>query len=98
MFIVRDIFHLKFGHFKDVKPLLEEAKNKGMLPDAQSLRALTDFTGDAYRLIMEAGFGSLADYEKSLAGSMNQEMWQKWYERFKPHIERSHREILKVLE
>ena len=95
MFIVRDIFHLKFGHYKDVKALLDEAKSKNMLPDAQSLRALSDFTGDAYRLIMESGFNTLADFEKSLSASMNQEEWKKWYEEFKTHVNYSHREILK---
>lgn len=97
MFIVRDIFHLKFGHFKDAKALFDEAKNKNMLPEAQALRVLSDFTGDSYRLIMEAGFNTLADYEKSLGGSMNQEEWQQWYERFKSHVEYSHREILKQI-
>ena len=97
MYIVRDIFQLKFGHFKNAKSLLDEAKGKNMLPDAQNMRILSDFTGDAYRLIMEEGYDSLADYEKSLGGSMNEKEWQEWYERFKPHVESSHREILKVI-
>ena len=97
MYIVRDIFYLKFGHFKDAKSLLDEAKGKNMLPDAQNLRVLSDFTGDAYRLIMEEGYESLADYEKSLGESLNENEWQQWYEKFKPHVERSHREILKLI-
>jgi len=28
-------------------------------------------------------------------GSMNQNEWQQWYMKFKEHVERSHREILK---
>ncbi|MBA2248617.1 MAG: hypothetical protein H0W12_00330 [Chitinophagaceae bacterium] len=95
MYIIRDIFHLKFGHFKDAKALFDEAKTKNMLPVAQSLRMLSDFTGDAYRLIMETGFNSLADFEKSLTGGMAQGDWQQWYEKFKSHVETSHREILK---
>jgi hypothetical protein len=95
MYVIRDIFHLKFGHYRDVKQLLEEAKSKNMLPEAESVRVLSDFTGDAYRLIMEESYNSLADYEKSLNGSMGQEEWQKWYQQFKPHVESSHREILK---
>ena len=97
MYIVRDIVYLKFGHFKDAKSLLDEAKGKNMLPDAQNLRVLSDFTGDAYRLIMEEGYESLADYEKSLGESLNENEWQQWYEKFKPHVERSHREILKLI-
>ena len=95
MFIVRDIFHLKFGHYRDAKALFDEVKSKNMLPDANNFRLLTDFTGDSYRLIMESGFNTLADYEKSLGSSMNEEEWKKWYEKFKPLVESSHREILK---
>ena len=95
MYIVRDIFHLKFGHYRDVKALMDEATEKKMWPEAKSMRALTDFTGDSYRLIMEEGFDSLGDYEKSMSSGMNQAEWKSWYERFKPHIESSHREILK---
>ena len=97
MYIVRDIFHLKFGHFKDAKSLLDEANSKKMLPDAKNLRVLSDFTGDAYRLIMEAGFDTLADYEKSLGASMSQDGWRQWYENFKNHVDSSQREILKLI-
>ena len=97
MYIVRDIFQLRFGAFKDAKALLDEAYSKGLLPDAKSARVLSDFTGDSYRLIFEEGHDSLADYEKSLTGSMDKQEWKKWYEKFKQHIESSHREILKLL-
>lgn len=96
-FIVRDIFQLKFGHFRDAKKLLDEASEKQMMPEAQQMRILTDFTGDSYRLIFEEGFDNLADYEISLTSSMKTDEWQEWYERFKPHIEKSHREILKQM-
>jgi hypothetical protein len=95
MYIIRDIFHLKFGHFRDAKALMDEAKSKNMMPNAQNMRVLSDFTGDAYRLIMEEGFDTLEAFEKSMASTMNKGDWKDWYERFKPHIERSHREILK---
>lgn len=94
-YLVRDIFQLKFGQYKAVKKLLDEAIEKKMLPEASQARVLTDFTGDAYRLILEEGFDSLADYETSLRDSMRTEEWIGWYERFKPLVERSHREILK---
>ena len=76
---------------------MNEAVEKKMLPDAQQTRAFTDFTGDAYRLIFEEGFDSLASYEQSLTSSMKTDEWQAWYERFKPLVERSHREILKQI-
>jgi hypothetical protein len=94
-FIVRDIFQLKFGHYRDAKKLLDEANEKSMMPNAQNTRILSDFTGDSYRLIFEEGFEHLYDYELSLTGSMATKEWQEWYERFKPHVESSFREILK---
>jgi len=97
MYIIRDIFQLRFGAFKDAKVLLEEAYSKGLLPDARSARVLSDFTGDSYRLVFEEGHNSLADYEQSLTESMNKAGWKKWYENFKQHVQTSHREILKQL-
>jgi len=96
-FLVRDIFQLKFGHFRDAKKLLEEAAEKQMMPEAQQMRVLTDFTGNSYRLIFEEGFDNLADYEVSLSSSMKADEWQQWYEKFKPHVESSHREILRQI-
>ena len=95
MYIIRDIFQLRFGAFKEAKALLEEAYSKGLLPDAKSARVLSDFTGDSYRLIFEEGHDTLAAYEQSLTESMNKANWKKWYENFKQHVVSSHREILK---
>ena len=95
-YLVRDIFKLKFGHFKDARQLLNEAMADDLLPtDAKNIRVLSDFTGDSYRLIFEEGFNSLQEFETSLTGSMKAEAWQQWYEKFKQHVESSHREILK---
>ena len=95
MYIIRDIFHLHFGKFKEAKALLDEDYSKGLLPDPKSARVLTDFTGQSYRLIFEEGYDSLASYEKSLGQSMGKAAWKKWYEKFKPLINQSEKEILK---
>ena len=97
MYIIRDIFKLRFGHYKEAKALLDDAYSKGLLPDAKSSKILSDFTGDSYRLIFEEGYDSLAGYEQSLAESMGKTDWKKWYEKFKEHVESSHREILKLV-
>ena len=97
MYIIRDIFQLRFGHFKEAKALLDEANSSGLLPDARSSRILSDFTGDSYRLIFEEGFDRLSDYEKSLEESMDKTEWKKWYVKFKEHIHSSQREILKTV-
>lgn len=94
-YLIRDIFKLKFGHFKDAKQLLNEALEMDMLPDAKNTRVLSDFTGESYRLIFEEGYNSLQEYEGSLTNSMKANEWQQWYEKFKPHVESSYREILK---
>ena len=97
MYIIRDIFKLKFGQYKDAKRLLDEAYSHGLLPEAKSSRVLTDFTGDSYRLIFEEGYDTLADYDKSLSASMQEDAWKKWYDKFKLHVDTSHREILKQI-
>lgn len=97
MYIIRDIFQLQFGHYKDAKALLDDAYSKGLLPEAKSSRILSDFTGDSYRLIFEEGYDTLSDYEASLNDSMSKAAWKKWYEKFKEHVSSSHREILKLV-
>lgn len=99
MYIIRDIFHLKFGHYRDARNLVQDALKRGLLPDSdQQTRMLSDFTGDSYRLIFEGSFKTLADFEQSLTGSMRKDEWQQWYESFKQHVNTSHREILKLVE
>ena len=95
MYIVRDIFQLKFGHYKDAKQLLEEARDQDLLPQAVHNRILSDFTGDSYRLIFEEGYESLSDFERALTEGMAKKEWRDWYEKMKKHIRTSHREILK---
>lgn len=96
-FVVRDIFQLKFGHFKPVKGLFNEVRDKEMMQGAKGSRVLTDFTGDAYRLILENGFDSLLDYETAMSTGTSDPEWQQWYKRFMEHVESSHREILKQI-
>ena len=97
MYIVRDIFKLKFGHYKPVKALLDDAMKKNILPQTKSTRVLTDFTGDAYRLVFETGWDSLSDFEKELTRDMGQSEWQDWYKKFVEHVESSYREIMKAI-
>jgi hypothetical protein len=97
MYIIRDIFKLRFGQYKEAKELLDDAYGKGLLPEAKSSRVLSDFTGDSYRLIFEEGYDTLTAYEQSLTESMGKADWKKWYAKFKLHVESSYREILKVV-
>lgn len=97
MYVIRDIFQLKFGHYRDTRSLFQEAMSMGMFPKDPNFRLLTDFTGDSYRLIMEMSAKSLAEYEKSLSEELGKSEWRSWYDKFIPHVESSHREILKEL-
>lgn len=97
MYIVRDIFQLKFGQYKEAKLLLDEAYSHGLLPEAKASRVLTDFTGDSYRLILEEGFDTLAEYENSLSTGMQKPEWKRWYNKFKLNVSSSQREVLKVV-
>ena len=97
MYIIRDIFHLHFGAFRQAQTLLADAAAKGLLPDAKSARVLSDFTGASYRLIMEEGYATLAEFENALRESMTKPAWKKWYEQFKPLVRESEREILQMV-
>ncbi|MBK8953972.1 MAG: hypothetical protein IPM34_00240 [Saprospiraceae bacterium] len=97
MFIVRDTFRLKFGMFKEASQTLKKAFEEKLFEPA-SFRILSDFTGDAYRLILEARFSSLSEYENAMFNEMQKPNWKNWYATFKPFVESSSREILKEIE
>lgn len=97
MYIVRDIFHLRFGSYSEAKVLMNELFQKRMLPPASNVRVLSDFSGGSYRMIMEGGFESLASYEAALTSVWNQPEWRDWYDRFKQVVISSEREILKLI-
>jgi hypothetical protein len=95
MYVIRNIFQLKFAHYKHVKALLDEGKQMGMFSD-NNTRILTDFTGEAYRLILEHTHESLAKWEDDMK-NMGKPEWQTWYAKFTEHVEGSYREVLKVV-
>ena len=97
MYIIRNIFQLRFGAWKDAKALVEEAYSKGILPDVKSARILTDFTGDSYQVIFEEGYDTLTEFENSLKETLAGNKWERWYSKFKQHVAFSKREILKQI-
>ncbi len=97
MYIVREIFYLQFGRYKEAKVLIDEAEKGGLMPQSTGNRVLTDFTGTGYRLILESSYASLADFEKDLAKEMSTADWKQWYEKFKACVSHSEREILKQI-
>ncbi len=95
MYIIREIFHLEFGRYREAKALLDEGMQKHLLLQPSGTRVLTDFTGEGYRLIIELPYVSLADYEADLKKELGGNGWKEWYEKFKQLVRTSEREILK---
>lgn len=59
---------------------------------------MTDLTGPAYTLVLETTFASLAEWEKALRDTFAAAEWGKWYPKFVPLVESSHREVYTVVE
>lgn len=97
MYVVREIFYLQFGRFKEAKALLDAALKSGIMSQPIGGKILTDFTGDSYRLILESPYKTLAHFEADLENEMNAQAWKDWYEKFKPFVRCSQREILKQI-
>ena len=95
MFIIREIFHLQFGRYRQAKALIDEAMQKHLLLQPQGSRILTDFTGEGYRLILELPYETLTAYETDLKKELGEAGWKEWYEKFKVNVRLSEREILK---
>jgi hypothetical protein len=95
MYIVREIFHLQFGRYREAKALIDEGMQKHLLLQPSGSRILTDFTGEGYRLIIELPYLTLADYEADLKRELGGSGWKEWYEKFKALMRFSEREILK---
>jgi hypothetical protein len=95
MYIVREIFHLHFGKYREAKALFDEGVQKNLITQTPGSRLLTDFTGQGYRMILELPFATLADYETTLQQELSGPGWKDWYERFKSLVRYSEREILK---
>ena len=95
MFLIREIFHLQFGRYREAKVLIDEGMQKHLLLQPSGSRILTDFTGEGYRLIIELPYKTLADYEADLKKELGGSGWKEWYDKFKTLIRYSEREILK---
>jgi hypothetical protein len=95
MYIIREIFHLQFGRYREAKALIDEGMQKKLLLQPPGFRVLTDFTGEGYRLILELPYATLTDYETGIGKELSGTGWAAWYEKFKSLIRYSEREILK---
>jgi hypothetical protein len=97
MIVVRDVFYLKFGAAKQALALIEKAKDIMKKDSFMPWRVLTDFTGHSYTLILESEYKNLSNFEAEMQKGFSDKKWQSWYEKFKPLVNSSYREILKVV-
>ena len=97
MILIRDTFNLKFGKAKDAKNILAESLDLAKKYGFKGMRALTDLTGDSYRLVLESEWNSLGDWENSMKKGMGDADWQKWYQKFIPLVESASREIMNIV-
>jgi hypothetical protein len=96
MIVVREVFYLKFGAAKPALALISKGKEIMKKESSLPWRVLTDFTGHSYTLILESEYKSLANFEAELQKGFSDKKWKSWYEKFKPLVNSSYREILKV--
>jgi len=97
MLVIREVFYLKFGMAKQAIELLKKGKEMMFKDSKAERRILSDFTGHSYTLIIESEFENLASFESELQKGFSDSEWQSWYEKFKPLVDSSYREILKIV-
>lgn len=97
MFLVRDVFELKFGKAKDFIALysanIETMEKQGHILD----KMYSNYTGKYYTFVMEHEVESINEYEETLNKSFQDKEYESFYAKLLPLIETGHREILKVV-
>ncbi|HZW40245.1 MAG TPA: hypothetical protein VFF33_13180 [Ignavibacteriaceae bacterium] len=98
MYVIRDVFKVKFGRMKEVMVLVKEGESFMREMQNPNDRILTDFTGEYYTLVMETHTESLSDFEKMMSQTFADNKYEEWYKKFIPLVDRGYREILKVVD
>ena len=97
MIVSRTVFRLKFGKAKEAIELIHEAKKISGEQGFKFGRAFADITGPSYTIVLETEAESLTDFENQLNKVFSNDEWKKWYQKFMPLIESSHRDLYKVI-
>ena len=99
MFIVRDIFQLKFGQSKEATALWKQGVTHIASKAKGGARLLTDVAGAPYyTIILESTWESLSQWEQATKGVRSDPEWQKWYQKVVALTESGRREILSIIE
>lgn len=99
MIVVRNVFHLKFGHAREALAIMKEgtAIQKRLGVDVGQ-RLLTDLSGPFYTLVLELTLPNLAAVETTLSRVMSDKDFHANYEKFVAHVDSGHREIYQLVE
>jgi hypothetical protein len=97
MFVVRNIFQLRFGKAKEAVPIAKELASINEKLGLPSGRILVDAVADFYTLVFEFPVNSLADLESGSGKVMSNTEWQACYARLIPLVESGRREVLRIV-
>ena len=99
MFVVRDIFQVKFGQSKEATALWKQGVAQIASKAKGGARLLTDVAGAPYyTIILESTWDSLGQWEQATKGVRADPEWQKWYQKVVALTESGRREILSIIE
>lgn len=99
MVLVRNTFQVKFGRMREAVGAWKEMREVARkAPGVRDFRLLTDVTGQAYTLVAEFTYGSMAEFEKGAKDIMATPEWQAWYQKVIPVMDSSSREIFNIVE
>ena len=100
MFLVRDVFQLKFGKAREAMAILKEGLDVSRRVGFRDvpMRLLADVVGSYYTIVLESTFETLAEYERLGQESTAKDEWKTWYQKFVPLVESGHRKIIRIVE
>jgi hypothetical protein len=95
MYLVRQVFQVKFGHMDEVMAALKTASESGPQPSG-NMRILTDVTGHNFTLVFETKAESLDAYWEDLQTSFQDPEMAEQTNALMQYMESGHREIYTI--
>lgn len=95
MYLVRQVFQVKFGHMDEVLATLKTISESGQQP-TDNIRILTDVTGKNFTLVFETKAESLDAYWENLQASFQEPEMAGQTNALMQYMESGHREIYTI--
>jgi hypothetical protein len=95
MYLVRQVFQVKFGHMEEVLAALKTASESGQRP-SDNIRILTDVTGNNFTLVFETKAESLDAYWEDLQASFQDPEMAAQTNTLMQYMESGQREIYTI--